>query len=90
MASALDNALADLRKTYPGVDAERESARWRVVVPPSYHVGHEAHFGQVATQFLDYVARGALPKWEVPNMIAKYGTTTGALAIARDGAPSAT
>lgn len=90
MASALQNALADVRKSYPGVTLEREAERWRTVVPASYHVGHEAHFGQVATQFLDYAARGALPAWEVPNMIAKYGTTTGALAIARDGAPSAT
>ena len=55
----------------------------RVVAPPSYHVGHEAHFGQVASQFLDYVARGALPGWEVPNMIAKYFTTTEAYRLSR-------
>ena len=62
LASALQSALVDLRKTYPGVDAQREADHWRVIVPPSYHVGHEAHFGQVASQFLDYVERGALPE----------------------------
>ena len=51
-------------------------------MPASYHVGHEAHFGQVAEQFLDYVAKGALPDWEVPNMLAKYYTTTKALELA--------
>jgi hypothetical protein len=32
---------------------------------------------------LSYVASGALPTWEVPNMLAKYYTTTTALALAR-------
>jgi len=54
-------------------------------VPQSYHVGHEAHFGQVASTFLRYVTEGALPSWEVPNMIAKYHTTTRALALAHGG-----
>ncbi len=56
---------------------------WQVVVPARYHVGHEAHFGQVTEQFLGYVAAGALPEWEVPNMLAKYWTTTQALALAK-------
>ncbi len=51
-------------------------------VPASYHVGHEAHFGQVARQFLGYVEQGSLPAWEVPNTLAKYSTTTRALAMA--------
>jgi len=43
---------------------------------------------QVAEQFLGYVERGALPDWEVPNMIAKYATTTRALDVARAATPS--
>jgi predicted dehydrogenase len=82
-ASALDQALRRVREEYPGVDVKRVGDAWQVIVPASYHVGHEAHFGQVATQFLDYVKRGALPDWEVPDMIAKYHTTTRALAVAR-------
>ncbi len=60
-----------------------------MLVPDAYHVGHEAHFAQVAEQFLAYVERGALPDWEVPNMIAKYETTTRALERARAATPSA-
>ncbi len=52
-------------------------------MPAHYHVGHEAHFGQVTEKFLGYLTAGALPAWEVPNMLAKYYTTTQALALAR-------
>jgi predicted dehydrogenase len=81
-ATALDNALRQLRAAYPGVTLERAGDAWQVVVPASYHVGHEAHFAQVARAFLACVAKGALPDWEVPAMIAKYHTTTRARAIA--------
>jgi predicted dehydrogenase len=83
LAVAMQDALRTLRETYPGIDATRAGDAWQVEVPESYHVGHEAHFGQVAARFLDFVEKGALPDWEVPNMIAKYGTTTRALEIAR-------
>jgi hypothetical protein len=36
------------------------------------------------------VEAGTLPDWEVPNMLAKYRTTTRALAIARGDEPAAT
>jgi predicted dehydrogenase len=84
LAAALDRAMPSVREAYPGIDVERAGQAWRVVVPQSYHVGHEAHFAQVAEEFLRYVEAGALPAWEVPNMIAKYHTTTRALAIARE------
>ena len=79
---ALEGALADVRAMYPGIDTIRVGESWKVLVPASFHVGHEAHFAQVAEGFLDGVAKGALPDWEVPGMIAKYLTTTGALEIA--------
>ena len=79
---ALEGALASVRATNPGIDTIRTGESWKVLVPASYHVGHEAHFAQVAEGFLDCVAKGALPDWEVPGMIAKYLTTTGALEIA--------
>jgi predicted dehydrogenase len=85
MPALLGVAMHDVRAAYPGVDVERAGSEWRVLVPQSYHVGHEAHFGQVASAFLRYVREGALPSWEVPNMIAKYHTTTRALALAHAG-----
>ena len=75
--------MGDVCATYPGVDLKRAGDAWQVVIPPAYHVGHEAHFAQVAAQFLSYVEEGALPDWEVPDMISKYHTTTRALGIAR-------
>ena len=83
-AATLEQALRDVRNAYPGVDVKRIGEAWQVVVPARWHVGHEAHFGQVVSQFLACVEMGALPAWEVPNMIAKYYTTTRALEIARN------
>lgn len=81
-AAALQSALTQVQATYPGIGMRRNGDAWKVEVPASYHVGHEAHFAQVAAHFLDCVAKGALPEWEVPNMLAKYWTTTQALALA--------
>ena len=85
---SLERALRQVREAYPGVELKPAGKAWQVVVPASFHVGHEAHFAQVAAQFLGYVEQGALPDWEVPNMIAKYYTTTRALEIARGEAKS--
>jgi predicted dehydrogenase len=82
-ATTLERALPQAQAKYPGIGLKRTDHGWEVTVPASYHVGHEAHFGQVTEQFLSYVAKGALPDWEVPNMLAKYYTTTTALALAR-------
>ncbi len=53
-----------------------DELQWRVHIPDSYKVGHEAHFGQVTEKYLDYLSKGSLPDWEIPNMIVKYYTTT--------------
>jgi predicted dehydrogenase len=82
-ATTLERALPQVRAKYPGIGVKRTNHAWEVIVPASYHVGHEAHFGQVTEQFLSYVTKGALPDWEVPNMLAKYYTTTAALELAR-------
>jgi predicted dehydrogenase len=57
--------------------------RWTVAIPAQYSVGHEAHFGQVTEQYLQYLKDGKLPEWEVPNMIVKYYTTTEAMKLAK-------
>jgi predicted dehydrogenase len=82
-AQALDKSLPPVHAKHPGVAVQRHEPGWVVTVPEVYHVGHEAHFGQVTRQFRRYIAEGALPAWEVPNMVAKYDTTTQALALAR-------
>src|SRR5450432_46653 len=80
--TTLERAMPQVQAKYPGVGLKRSDHGWEVTVPASYHVGHEAHFGQVTGQFLGYVAKGTLPAWEVPNMLAKYYTTTTALEVA--------
>ena len=70
-------------RSYPGLGLEPAPNGWHLLVPDLYRVGHEAHFGEVTKKFLSYLDQGGLPEWEVPNMIAKYYTTTRALEIAR-------
>jgi len=75
---------SDLQTKYPGITLEKVSdSKWRVVAPAKYHVGHEAHFAQVTEKFLTYLSDGKLPAWEVPNMKAKYFTTTEAMRMAK-------
>lgn len=83
-AAALETALPRVTDKYPGIGLARCERGWEVTVPDAYHVGHEAHFGQVTAKFLDYIENGGLPAWEVPNMLAKYYTTTHALELARE------
>jgi predicted dehydrogenase len=72
-----------LRTKFPGVELKKNSKGWEVVIPDKYKEGHEAHFARVTEKFLEYLKNGNMPSWEVPNMIAKYYTTTKALEMAR-------
>jgi predicted dehydrogenase len=80
--AGVGNAMPHVRERYPGVDLKPSERGFEVIVPAHYHVGHEAHFGQVADDFLRYGSARVLPAWEVPNMLAKYYTTTRALTMA--------
>jgi predicted dehydrogenase len=72
--AALKEAMVEINKTYPGISFERHETGFRILVPASYAVGHEAHFGQVAEKYLGFVKSGNMPAWEVPNMLVKYHT----------------
>ena len=76
-------AIAKLSATRPGLDLKPVGAAWEVVIPDKYRVGHEQHFAQVTEGFLRYLAEGKMPDWEVPNMLAKYYTTTEAYRFSR-------
>ncbi len=80
----LENAVAqDIYARYPGVKLVKLADRlWTIEIPDEYKVGHEAHFGQVAEKYLQFLIDGSLPEWEVPNMIVKYYTTTEGLKAA--------
>lgn len=80
----LDAAMPTVADKYPGIALDKIADNvWQVHIPDRYRVGHEAHFGQVTENFLQYLKDGKLPDWEVPNMIAKYYVTTQALEMAK-------
>ncbi|HEY5915003.1 MAG TPA: putative oxidoreductase C-terminal domain-containing protein [Verrucomicrobiae bacterium] len=72
----LRQAIERSSAKWPGITLQASGNLWEVVVPEKYQVGHEAHFAQVTERYLQYVAERKMPAWEVPNMLAKYYTTT--------------
>jgi predicted dehydrogenase len=71
-----DAVMQKLADDYPGVAIVPLSERsWRMDIPSSYRIGHEAHFAQVTEKYLEYLTEGKMPEWEVPNMIVKCYTT---------------
>ncbi|MGF7216939.1 putative dehydrogenase [Spirosoma lacussanchae] len=83
LEASLNSVLPAIQKEYPGVDVKKTGAGWEVIIPEKYKEGHEAHFGRVMEKYLTYLKAGSMPAWEVPNMIAKYYTTTQALELAK-------
>ena len=82
-ATTLVDQLKSIQSKYPGIELIKTESGWEVTIPEKYKEGHEAHFARVTEKFLQYFKDGKLPEWEVPNMIAKYYTTTQALELAR-------
>ncbi len=86
--AAVQAKIKAVQGEFPGVMVEDLGQELRVAVPAALRVGHEAHFAQVATKFLEYVRnRAALPAWERPNMIAKYFVTTTGTELSRKSPP---
>jgi predicted dehydrogenase len=79
---ALKKIVEDWQTVYPGLDLRNNGKEWEFVIPNKYREGHEAHFARVMTRFLEYLEKKNMPEWEIPNMIAKYYTTTQALEMA--------
>ena len=75
--------LKDVQANYPGVELKKINTGWEVIIPEKYKDGHEAHFAKVTEKFLGFLKNGDMPAWEVPNMLAKYYTTTQAVEWAR-------
>lgn len=66
---------------FPGVELNPTAKGWSVKVTQTLAEGHEAHFSRVTNNFLAYLKNKNIPAWEVPNMLAKYYTTTKALEV---------
>jgi hypothetical protein len=75
--AAARHRIDALQSRWPGLDAMEAGDALRIAIPEDFRVGHEAHFGQVATRFFDYVkSPRSMPAWERPNMLAKYYVST--------------
>lgn len=82
--AALTEKFKAVEANYPGIALKKVAKGWEITVPAKYDTGHESHFAQVANKYMDFLKEGKLPEWEVPNMIAKYFTTTQALKMASE------
>jgi predicted dehydrogenase len=84
-SQTLEEAIDDkLQAKYPGIKMIKAGeSTWKLEIPDSYRVGHEAHFAQVTEKYLNFLVAGEMPAWEVPNMIVKYYTTTEGLKAAK-------
>jgi hypothetical protein len=84
VGKALAQKLNALAGEWPGLGIEEQAQRFRITIPDRLRIGHEAHFALVAKRFLGYVRDpGSLPRWEKPNMLAKYYVTTRGVELAR-------
>jgi len=83
ITNALQNQIIQLEANLPGIQLLPTPEGWKVSMPVELQEGHEAHFARVMEKFLGYLQDQNIPAWEVPNMIAKYYTTTKALEMAR-------
>jgi len=80
--NALTTAINQLAKKYEGLAVKKVTDGWELIIPSKYELNHEACFAEVTKRYLEYLQKGQLPAWEVPNMLAKYYTTIEALRVA--------
>jgi predicted dehydrogenase len=78
----LESVLAKINTQYKGVSLKKNTKGWEVLIPEAFKEGHESHFARVTEKYLGYLAQHNMPAWEVPNMLAKYYTTTEAYKLA--------
>lgn len=79
----MEKEFKKITANYEGVTLKKNESGWEVVIPDKYKEGHEAHFARVMEKYLGFLDKKEMPAWEVPNMLAKYYTTTRALEIAK-------
>jgi len=82
--SVLRAAIQRLCGTWPGLEVKGSGGFYEIVLPEKYRVGHEAHFAQVTEEYLRFLKEGKMPDWVVPNLLAKYYTTTEAWRLAHE------
>ena len=80
--AAVKKKVSELQTQFPGVVFDEQNGR--ITIPEKFHVGHEAHFAQVANRFFSYIASPkSMPSWERPNMLVKYYISTKGVELAQ-------
>jgi len=69
-------SISSLCEHWPCLDVKPTGTTWEIIVPKEDETNHEDNFAQVTERYLHYLVEGRLPEWEVPDIIAKYYTTT--------------
>jgi predicted dehydrogenase len=86
ITAAYEKAAAEvvekIAQQYKGVALKKNAKGWEVMIPDVLKEGHESHFARVTEKYLEYLSQHNMPAWEVPNMLAKYYTTTQAQKMA--------
>ena len=82
-AETVNQTIHGMQSEYPGLAAVPDGDEFIVQIPDALKIGHEAHFNKVASKYFNYIKDGKMPAWEVPNMLAKYYTTTKAYEMSR-------
>ena len=85
--AALNQTIQQLSANFPGIGLAKTGKGWKLQIPDALKEGHEAHFARVMENFLQYLKNNNMPAWEIPNMLAKYYTTTTGLALAQKQQP---
>lgn len=80
--ATLEQQFKKISTKFPGVELYKTAKGWSVKLPENLVEGHESHFARVTKNYLEYLKNKKMPAWEVPNMLAKYYTTTKALETA--------
>ncbi len=84
VVGALPERVAALAARYAGLGIENQGGAFRVTIPDSHRLGHEAHFAQVSRRFFEYLRHPeTFPAWENPNMLAKYYVSTKGVELSR-------
>ncbi|HYP15324.1 MAG TPA: putative oxidoreductase C-terminal domain-containing protein, partial [Bryobacteraceae bacterium] len=84
--AAVDRRLAKLASAYPGLSrSEDKDGRIRIVIPQSLRIPDIDYFLLLAERFAGYIRNPeTLPRWERPNMLAKYWVTTQSVKAAKE------
>jgi len=75
----LEKSVSRLQREYPGISCVQKSNMFQIVIPSELENSHDPTFNV----FVGYLIHKDMPKWEVPNTLAKYYITTTALELAK-------